>query len=98
MEPEDYLTGEFILNKPGKYKVQLVYASQAAKDGSTLSEHTGAVFDPKANTTVGGRFALTLGDNTMQLTIEDVKNKERPSIFMQAMLNFQLPEKKQFAL
>ncbi|QBG48376.1 alpha-L-fucosidase [Verrucomicrobia bacterium S94] len=96
--PEEYLTGEFVLIEPGKYKVELIYASRAAEGGKTLSEHTGAVFDPNANTTVGGRFTLTLGEQSLALSIEDVGNKLRPQYMPAGMVEFAAAGKKTFML
>ncbi|WP_052293089.1 alpha-L-fucosidase [Coraliomargarita akajimensis] len=98
LNPEEYLTGEFILKQPGKYKVELIYASQAAEGGKALSEHAGAVFDPKANTTVGGHFTMNLGDNSMGLVIQNVNNKERPQTVSVGTVEFSAAGKQQFKL
>lgn len=96
--PKEYLSGEFILNKPGAYRVELIYASKVGKDGKALSEHTGDIADPKANTTVGGQFNLKLGANSLDLVIQNVGNRMRPQHVVVGQVEFKESGKQTFLL
>ncbi len=95
-KPEDYLTGEFILSKPGTYRVELLYAAQVGEDGKGLTEFMGAA--KQSNTTVGGQFTLQLGTNILNLAIEDVGNKMRPQNKVVGEVMFTEPGKQELVL
>ncbi|WOO41151.1 alpha-L-fucosidase [Rubellicoccus peritrichatus] len=76
-DPEEYLTGEFIVETPGKYKVELIYAALEKKSKEEAGEQTGAR-RKRGNTPVGGQLTLQLGDNEQVVTIENVGSAVTP--------------------
>jgi len=68
-DPSEYLTGEFGVDLPGEYDVEIIYAS--LKEGKRNEGMEGA-------STVGGKFRLSIGNSVQELEIQDMGALQDP--------------------
>jgi len=71
-DPQEYLTADFIVEKPGKFEIKLKYGATKGEPASHFLE--------EVQGTVGGKFQLKIGDTVIEAEIEDTGNSRAPSI------------------
>jgi alpha-L-fucosidase len=85
--PNDYLSANFIVEKPGKYEVTLLYAALQKQAVAKEGEQTGAGVR-KGTSTVGGKFTLQLGDHVKELSIQNVGSDQSPQPVIAGTVEF----------
>lgn len=86
-DASEYLTAKFIIEKPGVYDVELIYAALLKEGQVKVGEQTGAA-GKKVSTTVGAELLLTLGGNEQTVVIEDVGSPVAPEPVSVASVEF----------
>jgi alpha-L-fucosidase len=89
-DTSEYISAEFIIEAPGHYNIELIYAAFLKEGDAQIGEHTGAA-NRKVTTKVGGQFTLKLGDDERVLSIENVNSRVEPKPVDAGQVEFKHP-------
>jgi len=89
-DPNEYLSTDFVIDKPGKFELTLIYCATKVENEDQLQG--------EVNTEVGGKFLLKIGDTEIKAKIKDTGSSFHPARIKAGFVEIEKSGKYEFSI